>query len=59
MSLPREDDPPQVLDPRQLVRIQSVHKGFLYQHLRPKAFVMEHLLAQLDNAKGTAEDRKS
>ena len=27
--------------------------------VRPKAFVMEHLLAQLDNAKGTAEDRKS
>ena len=27
------NDPPQVLDPRQLVRIEAVHRGFLYQHL--------------------------
>jgi hypothetical protein len=41
MSMPREDDPPQVLDPRQLVRIQSVHKGFLYQHLYAAACLLQ------------------
>lgn len=29
----QEEKTPSVLDPRQLVRIEAVHRGFLYQHL--------------------------
>ncbi|MBP2428893.1 hypothetical protein AB7M49_003965 [Bradyrhizobium elkanii] len=33
MTQKYEEKKPNVLDPRQLVRIEAVHRGFLYQHL--------------------------
>jgi len=33
MSQPVDVQPPSVVDPAQLVRIQATHRGFLYQHL--------------------------
>ncbi|WP_128930903.1 hypothetical protein [Bradyrhizobium zhanjiangense] len=33
MPQQNEEAKPNVLDPRQLVRIEAVHRGFLYQHL--------------------------
>lgn len=33
MTEQKEEAKPNVLDPRQLVRIEAVHRGFLYQHL--------------------------
>ena len=33
MTGQKEEAKPNVLDPRQLVRIEAVHRGFLYQHL--------------------------
>lgn len=33
MTKQNEGAKPDVLDPRQLVRIEAVHRGFLYQHL--------------------------
>jgi hypothetical protein len=36
-----ETAPPSVLDRRQLERIQSVHRGFLYQHLYAAACLLQ------------------
>lgn len=33
MTQEHEEEKPNVFDPRQLVRIEAVHRGFLYQHL--------------------------
>ena len=33
MSQPADVQPPSVVDPAQLVRIEATHRGFLYQHL--------------------------